>query len=114
MTKFFDNYVDEGGASFIGKDEKAVLVKNKTVLPIVRAYAFTDTGNYPGPAQAVVVDLDGEERRMSFKTGTVETRDRMIEAMIAYFDENGDDAEPVEVVLERAGNAFLLRDANAA
>ena len=110
---FFSTYEDDGGASFIGKEEKAALVKNGTTLHIVRAYAFTDAGEYPGPALAIVVDLDGEERTMTFKRDSVPSRDRMINAMIEYFEAEGEAAEAVAVTLVRAGQAFLLRDADS-
>lgn len=113
MTGFFDNYEDEGGAAFLSKEEKAALVKSGKTISITNVYAFTDTGQYPGPAFRITLDVDGEDRAVTFKRNSgVDSRDRMLAAMCDYFAEDG--AVPVEVTLVKAGNAFLFKDANAA
>lgn len=107
---FFDEYPDEGGASFLSKDEKAALVKSGKTVKITNVYAFTDAGQYPGPAFMTILDVDGEERKLSFKRDSgVESRDRQLQNAIAWFAEHPD--EPIEVVLTKAGNAFLFKPA---
>ena len=106
-------FPNDSDSSFVTKEEKAELVKSKLPFNVIRAFAFTDTGQYPGPAYRVIVDLDGEERTFTFKKGSgVDSRDETIEAMIEYFA-NDEAAEPISTYLAKAGNAFLLRDANA-
>ena len=113
MGSFFDTYEDEGGAVFLSKEEKAALVKSGKTVAVTNCYAFVDAGQYPGPSFRVNLDIDGEERALTFKQNSgVDSRDRMLAAMSAYFADD-EDATPVEVRIEKAGNAFLLRNANA-
>ena len=107
---FFDEYPDEGGAAFLSSEEKTALVKSGKVVKITNVYAFTDAGQYPGPAYMVILDVDDEERKVSFKRDTnVDSRDRQLANAIAWFAEHPD--EPIEVVLSKAGNAFLFKPA---
>ena len=111
---FFDTYEDDGGAPFLSKEEKAALVKSGATIGVTNVYAFMDAGQYPGPAYKLVLDIDGEERVTSFKQNTnVDSRDSMLKAMAAHFADS-EEAERVDVVLYKVGNAFLLKDANAA
>lgn len=104
---FFDQYKDEGGLAYIGAEEKAALSKAQTVLPIVRAWH--GEGQF-GPKYVAIVEVDGEERAMSFGAGTVESRDRMFDALIEYFDSE-EDVAPVNVVLTKVKQSWILKDA---
>ncbi len=102
---FFDNFEDTSGASFIGKDEKEELIKDATVLPVLRI--SLGESQY-GERYLVTVDLDGEERAITFNTGSVESRDRMLAALANYLD--SEDAEPVSVVVSRVGRSLILKN----
>lgn len=87
---FFDGYKEEGGLNYIGSEEKAVIIKEG--LPLTFLRAWTGEGQF-GPKYTVVVEYDGEERAVSFPAGKVESRDRMLDAMIEYVDVD-EDAKP--------------------
>jgi hypothetical protein len=111
MPKFSEVFQDTGGASFIGSEEKKQLVADKTPLVVERAY-FSVGGGYKGGDQyVVIVMLDGEERALGFGSEAVGSRDRFLAALIAYLDT--EDAEPVTLLLEKSGQSYLVRDADA-
>lgn len=112
---FFDTYKDEGSGNYIGKDERQTLIANEVPLEIVKIYE-TQHSEY-GPKYNVVVNLEGEERTISWKkadeNGGVYSRDRMLVAMQEYLESKGDDDPLPRVVIYRVKQAQLLRDADA-
>lgn len=109
---FFDSYKDEGGASYITKEEKAVIAEKGLPITVVRAW-FTKDGGYQGkPGYKMVVEFDGEERSMSFGAESVPSRDRLLDELIDYLDVDEeakpeDWAQPI-VSLSKAGQAYLI------
>lgn len=102
---FKDEYKDTGGLNFVGKEEKAELIDSAEQFPIRQVFKGNST-EY-GPKYNLIVELDGEERCISFGAGSVESRDRMLDAMIDYLDEN--EGEEVPVYLERQKQSILIR-----
>jgi hypothetical protein len=111
MPKFSEVFQDTGGASFIGSEEKKQLVADKTPLVVDRAYLAVGGGYKGGDQYVVIVTLDGEERALGFGAEAVQSRDRFLSSMIAYLDR--EDAEPVTLYLEKSGQSYLVRDADA-
>lgn len=111
---FFDNYQDEGGLNYVDQEEKQALIKNDTPLTVLRV--FTGEGQY-GAKYNMVVELDGEERCISFGAGKVESRDRMFDAMIEYLDVEEDDKDPEwtnpVVKLVKVKQSILVRNAES-
>lgn len=105
---FFDEFDDTSGASFIKKEEKAVLLANATPLPVV-SVKYQATSKY-GPRYLLAVELEGEERTLSFNAESVESRDRMLDALKDYMSR--EDAEPVTVYIEQVGQSILVRNAD--
>lgn len=108
---FFDVFQDEGapdGGPYISKSEKADLIANATPVTISKV-EFQPEKGYKGSDRyllTVTVDGNDEERALSFGTGTVDSRDRMLAAMSEFLDANP--GETVAVVIEEAGAAQLL------
>lgn len=103
---FWDNYESDSGLSYIGAEEKAAIIKNGQALTVVRV--FHGTGQW-GPKYTAVFDIDGEERALSFTAGSVESRDRLFDALIEYLE--GDEEEPVQVKLVKNGRSVLVEQA---
>jgi hypothetical protein len=108
---FWDEYTEPVG-SWVKADEKAVIMDNGIPFKIT---AVTE-GDYKGEPRYVVEALvpnpesgEDEERLFGFPIGTVESRDRMLKQMGEYLGR--DDAEPVVVKLEKAGQSHLIRPA---
>jgi hypothetical protein len=106
MPGFFDNFVQESG-NWIAAEEKAELAKQGVPLNVVRI--FQSTGEY-GPKYNVVIDLEGEERTLSFGAEKVPSRDRMFDAMIGYLED--EEAEPIVLKLTKVKQAYILKDFN--
>lgn len=106
---FKDTYVApniEGGAEFIGKEEKAELVASGVVLPVtgVRFKASTKVGW--SDQYFLDVTLDGEARTLTVAAGSgVTSRDDLCEKLKDYFKV---DKTPVDVQLRKEGNALLI------
>jgi hypothetical protein len=106
---FKDNYTAppmEGGAEFIGKDEKAELIASSVELPVsgVRFKASTKVGW--ADQYFLDVELDGEKRTLTMACGSgVTTRDDLCEKLRDYFKT---DDTPVPIVLRKEGNAVLI------
>jgi len=106
---FKDTYTPppmDGGAEFIGKEEKAELVASAVELPItgVRFKASTKQGW----SDQYFLDciLDGEPRTLTVAAGSgVTTRDDLCEKLRDYFKT---DKTPVPVTLRKEGNALLI------
>lgn len=109
---FWDDYKESGG-NYLKADEKDVLMENG--IP----FTVTAVQEYDHPQYGLRYELavqvpdpesgEDEERSLSFKIGSVESRDRMLKAMEEYLGR--DDAEPVRVKLEKQGRSILLRSA---
>lgn len=104
---FFDGYKDEGGLSYIGAEEKAVLIETAAPLEVQRV--FSGEGQF-GPKYTMVVVWDGDERAISFGAGKVESRDKMFDAMIDYLDSEEEVELPV-VKLVKVKQSVLVRPA---
>lgn len=117
---FFDEFKDTSGGAYVGKDDKQVLMEQGISFPII-ALKVEDSPTYGERYIATVVIpggvFDGEgddverERLISFPKGTVESRDRMLTAMLAWLDDPTN--EPPVVKLEKVGRSILVRSANA-
>lgn len=105
---FFDEYKEEGGLDYVGKDEKSVLITNGTPLEVQRIF-HSEAGQF-GPKYTMIVLLNGDERAISFGAGKVESRDRMLDAMSEYLDTEEEVEKPV-VKLVRVKQSVLIRNA---
>lgn len=106
MPKFFETFEDGSGLSFVGQEEKETLIEDQTTLAVLRV---SKSNTKYGERFITVVELDGEERALSFSTGSVESRDRLLDSLMEYLNE--DDAETPLVFLERVGRSILIRNA---
>lgn len=100
---FWDNFTTTSGLNFIGKEEKDVMVEETVPFKIERIF---HTPSKFGPRYVAITNVDGEERALGFGAGTVESRDQFFDALIGWYER--EDAEPVTVVMKRAGNAILV------
>jgi hypothetical protein len=107
-TNFFDSYQDEGGLSYVSSEEKAILINNKVPFKVLRVWH--SEGQF-GPKYTLVVDFEGEERALSFGSGKVESRDRMLDAMMEYLDQEGDPVPPV-VYIAKIKQSQVLKNAS--
>lgn len=112
---FWDEFKDVGGGQYVSAEEKAALIENGVAFQILAI--ADDPGNKYGPRYILKVSLpnpltgENEERNIGFQQGTVQSRDRMLAAMQDYLASA--DAEDVFVVLEKVGQAILIRNAAA-
>lgn len=96
---FFDTYEDEGGdKTYIGKAEKADLIRNKTAFAIESVTFEPGKGYQGGDRFLAIINLNGEERKLSFGAGSVESRDRMLTAMGEFLA--SEEGQPVTVIIE--------------
>lgn len=109
MPGFFDTFQDAGGASYIGKEEKATLIADSTPFPVKRVF-YQATGKF-GARYVLITELDGEERALSFGAESVESRDRMLAALIEYLSD--EDAETPSVIMKRVNQSIILVDPEA-
>lgn len=108
---FFDEYEEIGG-NFVKGAEKETLAANGIPFQ-VQAVLDDDESQYGARyvLKALVPDPEnGEEteRSMAFAKASVDSRDRMLNAMQKFLEDGGD---PVTVKLEKAGRSWLLRQA---
>jgi hypothetical protein len=108
MAGFFDTFLDTGNAGFVGKDEKEELIADSTPLEVKGVELRKET-QY-GDQYFMLVNLDGEDRIITFSVGTVQSRDRMLDAMATYL--SADEAVSPRVRLEKAGRAVLVVNAD--
>jgi len=101
---FKDEFVDIGGGSWVGKEEKQELIDSATEFSI-SAVIYDPTNKY-GPRYVVKFELDGEERSLGFGAESVESRDRMLASLATYLDEHED--ETVPVVMSQVGRSVVL------
>jgi hypothetical protein len=117
---FHDEYVQPenvGSGQFISKEEKDVLISDG--IPFAITALAEDPNNSYGPRWIAAINCPSfedegemEERRIGFPMDSgVTTRDDMLRAMAAYFEENG--PEEVWVALEKPKNAILIVPAEA-
>jgi hypothetical protein len=106
---FKDTYVAplmDGGAEFIGKEEKAELIASKVVLPITGVRFKASTKQGWSDQYFLDVTLDGEPRTLTVAAGSgVTTRDDLCEKLRDYFKT---DKTPVEVTLRKEGTSILI------
>jgi hypothetical protein len=102
---------EEGSGAFIGADEKAVLIYNKVVFPIlgVRGPVLNKFGNRQYLCAVTLPDEEDEVRTLAFSADSYTGRAEMLRDMQEYFDAEGESAEPIEVFLERDGKAVSIR-----
>lgn len=106
MAKFSDEYQDTGGLSFVSREEKEVLITSGAAFPALKVYKGESRF---GPRYLIITELDDEERALSFAAGTVESRDRMLDALEEFLER--EDAEVPTFKLVRDGQCILIRDA---
>lgn len=100
------------GPPFVGGEEKQAISKGKVPFEIVACAKVN--GQY-GWQYFLTVVLDNEQRTMPFSAGSVQSRDEQFDQLIEFFEENGEDHEPIVVVLVKGGTGskapWLLEDA---
>lgn len=110
---FFDEYDEGPSGRWIKAPEKNVLIENGIPIEITalkldvhpqHGERYVATCLVPNPETG-----DSEEGLISFNTGTVESRDRMLKQMSEYMER--DDAEPVHVKLTKQGRSILVKAA---
>lgn len=113
---FFDNYKDAGSGEWVSSDEKDVLIENAIPVQIVDVM-YEEEGKY-GERYVLKLLLPDEEsgayedeRRMGFGAGPVESRDRMLQAMMEYLDDAS--AEPIWVRFTMVGRSCIIEAAEA-
>lgn len=106
---FFGTYVDEnpgGGQQYVSGPEKDALLESGTSFTIV-GVKFDPKGGFDNADRYVLdVILEGEERKLSFQAGSVDSRDRMLAAMAEFLTANA--GATVNARLEAAGRATLI------
>jgi hypothetical protein len=106
---FWDTFEDESGYNWVGKAEKAALIDTGTPIAIKRV--FKRTSKF-GPGYVVVVDLNDEERALSFGAESVESRDRLLDAMTEYLA-TSDEGTVVEAKIVKKGQSDLIQPLDA-
>lgn len=99
------------GGDYITKEEKATLAEQE------REATFTVTGVKFLPGQGykggdkydLYIQLDGEERTLSFGAGDVKTRDQDLDGLIAAFESG--QVTGLDAFLVKKGQAFFIQDA---
>ena len=110
---FWDEFKDVGGGAYISAEEKAALIENGVVFQVTDV--VEDPTNKFGPRFVLKVRVpnpltgENEERNLGFAQGTVQSRERLLNAMADYL--GSDDAEDVFVKLSKAGQAVLIEKA---
>lgn len=118
MSNFWDDNPDVGtggGGSFVTEAEKLALVNSGEVFPI------TGVERRPNPFEAneeqhviscqlIGEDGEAEDRQMTFTIGNVESRNRTLDRMESYFEQ---DATPIPAKLAKVGRSYLVLPADA-
>jgi hypothetical protein len=107
---FFGTYVDDnpggGGQQYVTGGEKDALLESGDAFTIV-GVKFDEKGGYDNADRFVLdVILAGEERKLTFQAGSVDSRDRMLAAMAEFLDANA--GATVNAKLEASGRATLV------
>lgn len=113
MSGFFDTFQDTSSSGYLKADDKAFLMDNGIAFPIT-AVSVADHPEYGERylCAVVVPTKEGgepEARTLAFPVGSVESRDRMLDAMAKWLDDPT--AEPPVVKLEKVGRSLILRPA---
>lgn len=109
---FFDQYQDTAAAGeWIGAEEKKTLIDNGIPFTITDVRYEQESQFGERYVAEVVLDSDPESktRLLSFAVSGVESRDRMLQQMISYFETEPD--EQPRAILEKVGRSILLRPA---
>lgn len=104
---FFENYSDEGGGTFLSKDEKQILIDEAVPFSIVSIER--DAGDKYGERNLLTIELEGEQRKVGFSREKAYSRNRMIDAMAEHLAAGGD---PVVARIELEGKFQVLVDAS--
>jgi hypothetical protein len=107
MTAFKEKYdeASTAGLSWVKAEEKAILIDDAVPLTVTAAgHSVTQYG----PRYFIVFDLEGETRALGFNEGSVESRDRMLGALVEFLAE--EDAEPPTFLLQKVGRSIVLKD----
>jgi hypothetical protein len=108
MTAFKDEFIDEGGRTYLSAEEKAVLVKEGATLPVTEC-RFDEGGGYKGKDRFLLaVDLEGESRLLSFDAESVPSRVRLLNKLAAYFNREDAETTDIKVVLADDGRTQLI------
>jgi len=103
---FFDEYQDTSAGNWVKAEGKADLMESGTPFT-VRSCSLEDTERFGERYRLEVTLVDGEEALMGFGAGSVDSRDRMLDAMAKYLEDDKA-AKPI-VVLEKNGRSQILR-----
>lgn len=108
---FFDEFQDTASGDWVKKDEKAQLMEDGTPFPIT-AVTIEDSPQF-GERYVAKIVLEGDDgpadRLISFPKGSVESRDRLLDALTKWLE---DPANEVPVVkLEKVGRSIIIRAA---
>lgn len=116
---FWDGYKDEGGGMYLSAAEKAAFIENEVALQITNV-RFDEKNQFQGQSSPRFVvhflapnPLTGEseERLAGFAISPEgSSRDRLLEALTDYLGD--DDADEVNVVLEKIGNFVAIKKAD--
>lgn len=104
---FFDTFTDTSAGNWVKADEKAELMERGATFVIDGV--TRDEHSQFGERYVAKVTLDGEERAMSFPVGTVESRDRMLDALEKWLEDESNE-RPV-CKLEKVGRSIIIRAA---
>lgn len=113
---FFDENPEVVGStgSYIGEDEKNAIAGDGMPFSVIAVVREADPFNPGGERHVLTVllpDDPEEERLMAFNIGRVESRNRMLDAMVTWLSDPSN--EPPVVKLEKVGKSWVLRPADA-
>lgn len=110
---FFDEYQESQGpkGDFIGREEKQSMIDN--AVPFTITDLTLDSNSQFGERYVAKVKVDSDpeakDRLISFQTGSVESRDRMLASMATYLESTNEDFP--RAVLTKVGRSILLQPA---
>ena len=108
MPKFFETFQDAGGGNWVGKEEKDAMIADGTAFTVTRV--ARGASKY-GERYVIDTEIDGEMRSIGFPADTVQSRDRLLDALIEYL--KGENPEPVSLKMQRIGRSIILSDPDA-
>ena len=104
MTKFTPPPKTSG--NFIGAEERKTLIADATALPVKAVSKGPSRFEKDQETYTVTVELDGEERSISWAAGTVFSRDAFLDSLAEHL--TAEDAESVSVIITLDGKAQIL------
>lgn len=113
MSGFWDTFTDTSAGGFLKAADKEFLIENGIIFPISKV-EVSDHPEY-GERYLCAVEVpnaesgDTEARTLAFPVGTVESRDRMLDAMSKWLDDP--DNENPRVKLTKVGRSLILQAA---